>query len=143
MIVLARIKESAFMSTRRVDTSPWRMLALAFVLFALTLRAALPFGLSVVTNDDGIPMVICSQIAQIQAQFDNESGDAVPPASQGYQCPFCMVLSADGAPLPVVDSADFGKPVVEIAVVIPIRSSDRATQSHLYHDNIGRDPPVA
>lgn len=128
-----KLRESSFL----------RAFALACILFALTLRAALPLGLSVVADDNGIPVIVCSQVAQIQARLGGETDPREMPDMPGYQCPFCMVLNADKAAIPVLDTP---KPSFD-----PLFVAHIIRPAHLWienpeprkDDNLGRDPPLA
>lgn len=120
-----------------------RTFALACVLFALTLRAALPLGLSVVTDDRGIPMVICSQVAQIQLRLDGEGDSRQTPSAPGYQCPFCMVLNADNAGIPVLDAPKPPLGPVAVAQILRPASLWIDSSAPRKDDNLGRDPPLA
>lgn len=141
MVEISKILGVFALGRIRLGGAAMRSFALALVLFALTLRAALPLGLSVVVGEDGIPLVMCQQVAQVQAILSGEEDDSSLPTAPGYQCPFCMVISADNAPLPVVDFPHFGALRVEvIRLALPtdpgILLSDPAKD-----DNLGRDPP--
>jgi hypothetical protein len=115
--------------------------ALAFVLFALTLRAALPLGLAVTVNEDGIPLVICQQVASV-ANLMVDENEGQKPAQAAYKCPYCMVLSADGAPLTALAAAPTMPERIAFLTIKPLKQDQIVPTVPTLSDNLGRDPPA-
>jgi hypothetical protein len=115
-------------------------IALAFVLFALTLRAALPLGLAVTVNEDGIPLVICQQVASVANLMTDENGEG-QPVNTAYKCPYCMVLSADGAPLANLLETPATPDWVAFLTLKPLKREQIVHTAPTLTDNLGRDPP--
>lgn len=114
--------------------------ALALVLFALTLRAALPLGLAVTVNEDGIPLVICQQVATVANLMADEDGEE-QPVNAAYKCPYCMVLSADGAPLANLLETPATPDWVAFLTLKPLKRERIVHAAPTLSDNLGRDPP--
>ena len=118
-------------------------MALSLVLFALTFRTILPLGLVVVADKDGVPLVICQQIANIQQNLSSDDDQAPGDPAPTHKCAFCMVLNADQAPLLTFSSHDL-KPDFShsVAVIFP-GTVDPGHTRQVPQDNLGRDPPSA
>ncbi|MCV6574238.1 MAG: hypothetical protein OIF58_00745 [Cohaesibacter sp.] len=115
--------------------------ALALILFALSLRAALPLGLAITVNEDGIPLVICQQVASVATLMAEDEQDQQKPPAPSYKCPYCMVLSADGAALAnLLDmpaTPDWGA----FLSLKPLKREQIVKTEPTVSDNLGRDPP--
>lgn len=116
-------------------------LALAFVLFALTLRAALPLGLAITVNEDGIPLVICQQVATVANLMAEDENEGNLPPNAAYKCPYCMVLNADGAPLASLIEASATPNLVAFLTLKPLKAEQIVPTVPTLSDNLGRDPP--
>lgn len=127
---------------RTGESEGFRALGLSLVLFALTLRAALPLGLTVMVDEQGIPLVMCQQVAVVAATLADEDGAPIP-STPAYQCPFCMTLSADRAPLPIGDCAQDYANLADLSQILLPEPQALAFAEPVSDDNIGRDPPLA
>ncbi|MCT4656371.1 MAG: hypothetical protein N4A65_11215 [Cohaesibacter sp.] len=131
-----------FLSAPSLSSEGLRAVAMAFVLFAITLRAALPLGLAITVNEDGIPLVICQQVANVAAQLNGPDGEGTVPQTPTYQCPYCMVLSADNAPVAAGAPLHLVPDMTAFAVLRPSNRDEIVVSDPTLSDNLGRDPPL-